>query len=115
MRDMGAVQAVGAGQAVATKGKQRKLGGNNALWGYIFILSQLVGLLVFSLIPLVSVFYLSMASWDGLGPITFVGLQNFIDQFTSGDLHIALLNTLYFTVISVPGSLIIALLVALAL
>ncbi|MFL5658760.1 MAG: carbohydrate ABC transporter permease [Ktedonobacteraceae bacterium] len=112
---MGTVQAVEAPQAVAMKGKQRNRGNRDTLWGYFFLLPQLLGLLLFSLIPLLSVFYLSIVSWDGLGPITFVGLQNFIDQFKSSDLHIALLNTLLFTVISVPGGLIFAMLIALAL
>ncbi len=112
---MGTVQAVEAAQAVATKGKQRNRRNRDALWGYGFLLPQLIGLLVFSLIPLVSVFYLSMVTWDGLGPITFVGLGNFIDQLQNSDLHIALLNTLFFTLITVPGGLIFALLVALAL
>ena len=112
---MGTVQAVEAAQAVATKGKQRNRRNRDALWGYFFLLPQLIGLLVFSLIPLVSVFYLSMVTWDGLGPITFVGLGNFIDQLQNSDLHIALLNTLFFTLITVPGGLIFALLVALAL
>src|SRR5436309_10189697 len=95
------VQAVEAPQAVVAKGKQRNREQRDALWGYVFLLPQLLGLLLFSLIPLVSVFYLSMASWDGLGPITFVGLQNFIDQLASSDLHIALLNTLFYTIIAV--------------
>lgn len=109
------VQSLEAPQALAAKGKRRNRGNSDALWGYVFLLPQLVGLLAFSLIPLLSVFYLSMASWDELGPITFVGLQNFIDQLKSDDLHIALLNTLYYTVIAVPGGLIFALLIALGL
>jgi multiple sugar transport system permease protein len=109
------VQAVEATQAVAMKGKQPKRRNTDVLWGYFFLLPQLLGLLLFSLIPLLSVFYLSMVSWDGLGPITFVGVQNFIEQLKSSDLHIALLNTLFFTLITVPGGLIFALLVALAL
>jgi multiple sugar transport system permease protein len=111
------VQAIESPLAVATKTKAKppNRGRMDALWGYTFLLPQLIGLLAFSLIPLISVFYLSMASWDGLGPITFVGLQNFIDQFKSDDLHIALLNTLYYTIIAVPGGLIFALLIALGL
>ena len=108
-------QTLEAPKAVATKGKQRNRRNRDALWGYFFLLPQLIGLLVFSLIPLVSVFYLSMASWDGLGPITFVGLENFIDQLKSSDLHIALLNTLFYTIIAVPGGLFFALLIALGL
>jgi multiple sugar transport system permease protein len=109
------VQSVEARQAVAMQGQERKRRNRDALWGYLFLFPQLVGLLLFSLIPLLSVFYLSMVSWDGLGPITFVALQNFIDQLQSSDLHIALLNTLFFTLITVPGGLIFAMLVALAL
>ena len=108
-------QTLEAPKAVATKGKPRKRGNSDALWGYTFLLPQLIGLLLFSIIPLISVFYLSMASWNGLGPITFVGLQNFIDQFQNSDLHIALLNTLAYTAIAVPGGLFLALLIALGL
>lgn len=109
------VQTVEAPQAIAMQGKQRRMKNRDTLWAYAFLLPQLVGLLLFSLIPLVSVFYLSLTNWSGLGSITFAGLQNFVDQFQSSDLHIALLNTLLFTVITVPGGLIFALLVALAL
>ncbi len=109
------VQSVETGKIVATKGKRRDRMERDALWGYVFLGPQLLGLLLFSLIPLLSVFYLSMANWDGLGPITFVGLSNFIDQLGNSDLHIALLNTLYYTLIAVPGGLIFALLIALGL
>jgi multiple sugar transport system permease protein len=93
----------------------RKRGFVEAMWGYLFILPQVVGMVAFVLIPLVSVFYLSMVSWDGLGPIQFVGFKNFLDQFASPDLHIAFVNTIYYTVLTVPGGIILALLVALAL
>ncbi|GER87442.1 sugar ABC transporter permease [Dictyobacter vulcani] len=88
---------------------------SDAFWGYFFILPQIVGLIVFALYPLVSVFVYSVNNWDGLGPMSFVGLQNYVDQFNSPDLHTALINTLYYTVLTVPGGLIISLLVALGL
>ncbi|HLZ59203.1 MAG TPA: sugar ABC transporter permease [Ktedonosporobacter sp.] len=87
----------------------------DTFWGYIFILPQVAGMVAFVLIPLVSVFYLSMVSWDGLGDIQFVGFQNFIDQFASEDLRIAFINTINYTLITVPGGIILALLTALAL
>ena len=108
-------QTVEAPLAVAAKRKPRERKNRDALWGYGFLMPQLLGLLLFSIIPLLSVFYLSMASWDGLGPITFVGLDNFIAQLQSSDLHIALLNTLFYTIIAVPGGLFFALLIALGL
>ncbi|HZR43433.1 MAG TPA: sugar ABC transporter permease [Ktedonobacteraceae bacterium] len=94
--------------------RRRRL--TEALWGYIFLFPQLLGLLAFSLVPLVTVFYLSSVKWDGLGPIQFVGLQNFIEQFApDSDLRIALINTSYYVLITVPGGIILALLIALGL
>ncbi len=111
------VQALDAPGAVATTatGKPHGREKKDIVWGYIFILPQLLGLLAFSLVPLIAVFYLSMSSWNGLGAISFVGFQNFIDQFQSDDLRIALLHTIYYTVLAVPGGLILAMLIALGL
>lgn len=88
---------------------------SDLLWALLFVGPQVIGLLVFSLIPLVSGFYLSLTNWDGFGNRTFIGLQNFGEQLQSAELHISLWNTLVYTVIAVPGGLILALLVALAL
>ena len=56
--------------------------------------------------------YLSLTNWNGFGDQTFVGLNNFVEQIASADLHIALWNTLLYTLIAVPGGLILAPLVA---
>ncbi|QBD83327.1 sugar ABC transporter permease [Ktedonosporobacter rubrisoli] len=86
-----------------------------ALWGGFFILPQMIGLIAFAIIPLVTVFALSVVNWDGLGAIRFVGLKNFTDQLADPNFRIAFANTLYYTVITVPGGIILALLVALGL
>jgi len=85
------------------------------LWALFFIGPQLLGLIVFSLIPLLSAFYLSFTDWDAFNSRTFVGVQNFVGQFTSPDLRIALWNTLVYTLIAVPGGLFLSLLVAMGL
>lgn len=109
------VQSLGDSRPLSTKQNLRKRNLKEALWGYFFILPQMIGLLAFALIPLIAVFYLSLNSWDGLGQIQFVGLQNFIDQIQGSDLRIALLNTILYTLIVVPGGLLLSLLVALGL
>jgi multiple sugar transport system permease protein len=85
------------------------------LWALFFVGPQVIGLVVFSAIPLLCAFYLSLTNWDGFGNQTFVGLDNFIDQIQSADLHIALWNSLLYTLIAVPGGLALALLVAMGL
>lgn len=105
-------------QSITTskKGLERRRARADALWGYLFILPQLVGLVAFALIPLIWVFYLSMVSWDGLGAVTFVGFQNFIDEFSpTSDFMLSLGHTIYYTLLTVPGSIIFALLAAVGL
>ncbi len=85
------------------------------LWGYLFILPQFVGLVAFGLIPLISVFVLSTTDWSGLGAKNFVGFNNYLDQFQAPDFQTAITNTIYYTVIVVPGGLVVALLAALGL
>lgn len=84
-------------------------------WAIFFIAPQLIGLIIFSLFPLITAFYLSVTNWGGFNEVSFVGMQNFVEQFQSPDLWIALRNSLIYTIIAVPGGLILALLVALGL
>ncbi|MCZ8523903.1 MULTISPECIES: carbohydrate ABC transporter permease [Paenibacillus] len=88
---------------------------SEGLWGYLFILPQSLGLLVFALIPLVSAFMLSLMKWDGFGSKQFVGLDNFAAQFASEDFRLSLFNTLWYTVLVVPTGILLAILVAVAL
>jgi multiple sugar transport system permease protein len=85
----------------------------DALWGLIFIAPQVLGLVVFSLIPVVYAFILSLMKWDGLGEREFIGLANFQNQFSDNRFQDAIIHTFIYTVISVPGSVIFALLIAL--
>ncbi|MDE7223306.1 MAG: sugar ABC transporter permease [Acetatifactor sp.] len=67
-------------------------------WGYIFLIPFVVVYLVFSFIPLVSTIYNSFfenyrSGLTQIGP-TFVGLDNFITIFTSGEVWIYAKNTM---------------------
>ena len=88
---------------------------SDALWGFFFIAPQLFGLLAFSLIPVGYAFVLSVMKWDGLGAREFVGFANFRAEFADKEFRDALIHTLYYTVISVPGGILVSLLLALAL
>jgi multiple sugar transport system permease protein len=88
---------------------------SDALWGLVFILPQLIGLLAFSLIPVVFAFVLSLMKWDGLGDQEYIGLKNFADQFQNREFKDALIHTFFYTLIAVPGGVAISLALALAL
>jgi len=87
---------------------------SDVLWGMFFIAPQVLGLLAFSLIPVVYAFILSVMQWDGLGTREYVGLENFREQFAESDFREALIHTVIYTVIAVPGGVTLSLLMALA-
>lgn len=101
--------------AVKTTGKLSRQRRSDIGWGYFFILPQLFGVLVFVLYPLGYVLVLSLIEWDGLGDRTFVGLSNYATELTNPDFLNALSNTVYYTAMTVPTTVILSLMAALAL
>lgn len=84
-------------------------------WAWLFLTPQLIGLIIFSLIPVIIAIGLSFMSWDGFGARTFVGIQNYINQFSNPDFWTATYNTLLYTLFTVPIGLSLALVLAVAL
>lgn len=83
--------------------------------GYLFLLPNIIGFIIFSLIPVVTAFVLSFTNWDGMQETKFIGLKNFVDLFKHDSFKIALKNTVIYTIGSVPLTLIIALAIAVLL
>lgn len=79
--------------------------------GYVFVLPSFVHLALFFLVPLGFSLWLSFHDWRGLNTSNppFVGLENY--QFMLGDRRWwnALLNTLYYTFVSVPLGMVVSL------
>lgn len=107
-------ETAGGGETRFGKPRRPRSGrhGRETLWAILFLSPQLVGLLVFALIPIVSVFGLSLMEWSGFGAMEFVGLSNYAEQLQSRELRVALRNTLVYTAITVPGGVSLALLIA---
>jgi multiple sugar transport system permease protein len=83
-----------------------------SLWALGFLAPQLVGLLVFMVGPLIFALFLSFTNWDGFGARTFAGLENYKYVFTDPQLAISARNTIWLTVMQVPGLLISGFIVA---
>jgi len=96
--------------------RQRSWQSKEALWGYIFVTPALVGFLVFTLIPVVTSFYLSLTDYDGISPNpNFIGAQNYQNLLQDSDFLNSLVHTVYFTLGAVPLGAFLSLLVAVAL
>ena len=87
-------------------------------YGYGFIMLWLIGLFVFTLIPMLFSLFLSFCKWDivtGLSTIKFIGLENFQKIFDDRKFYKALEVTFKFCLISIPFYLFVSLLVAMLL
>ncbi len=87
------------------------------LWGWVglFLLPSLLGMTIFTLIPILSSLGLTLFAWDLLTPPRFVGLDNFSQLAGDAAFWDALLHTLLFIAGYIPLVMALALGVALLL
>lgn len=100
--------------------KMSALERKNTLIAYSFLAPNFIGFVVFTLIPVIFSFALAFMDWGGGTDITFVGLNNFRYifkdfSFTKSNLGIALKNTVFYTAMTVPLTLLCSLGLALIL
>lgn len=95
--------------------KKKSLAVSRRRWGVVFILPQLISLICFGIIPIVIAFVLSFYEWNGFTIPEFVGIENFITVLKDPDMWTSVKNTAVYTVIYVPCSIILALLLAVVL
>jgi multiple sugar transport system permease protein len=88
----------------------------NDLRAYLFLLPWLISLVVFTAYPMFASFYFAFTKYNIVSPPEWVGLANFERMLSADPLFwTAVWNTTYFTLISVPLSLLLALGLALLL
>ncbi|MFC5432283.1 carbohydrate ABC transporter permease [Microbacterium suwonense] len=80
-----------------------------------FASPALVGLALFTIVPVVLSIVMSFFDWPTFGDRTFNGGANYVRLFEDPNFLPALRNTLVFTVLYVPASIILSLLLALGL
>ena len=81
---------------------------------YLFVLPQVVGLVVFIAVPLVSSLGYSFTHWDLVAPSpTFVGWQNWVDLMHDPRIPKVLFNTFKFVLLGTTSFLLFSLLAAL--
>ena len=83
--------------------------------GYLFVLPALLYVLVTFVAPAAYALYVSTVDWGIDGPRAFLGLENYRAVSTDKMFWLTMRNTAYFTALEVPGTVVCALLAALAL
>jgi multiple sugar transport system permease protein len=82
------------------------------LAGYLFIAPVILGYLIWVAGPMIMAIWLSLTEWDMLRPATFVGLSNYQLMLHDDLFWKSLAVTFYFTLVSVPLSLVLSFAVA---
>jgi len=80
--------------------------------GYGLLAPSLFGMVTFLLLPMLVVLWLSVHRWDLLGPITYVGLDNWGSVLTDPSFATSLLVTVLFIAIVVPTQSVLGLIAA---
>ncbi len=89
-----------------TRRSQRKL----APW--LFLAPGMLMFLVYVIVPILQSIWISFHEWDGLGPMTWVGLQNYVDLLDDDSFYTSLENNVIWLalyLLAVPAGLFIAL------
>lgn len=107
-------------QAMTARRKMSKQEKRNALIAYSFLAPNFIGFIIFTMIPVIFSIILAFLDWGGGAKITFVGFDNFRTifkdfSFTKSNLGIALKNTVFYTLATVPLTIVFSLGLALVL
>lgn len=86
------------------------------LWGWLFILPTMAGLVILNIIPIIQTIYQSFFKTGAFGKGNiFIGLDNYRKLFSDSTVWQALWNTVKYALVEVPFSIAIALVIAVLL
>lgn len=83
------------------------------LVGYLFILPDFSGLIIFMIFPIILGFSISLHSWNGIGKMLWVGLKNYHQMFSDPTFIHSVYITIKYVILFVPINFLISLLLAL--
>lgn len=98
-----------------SKVKRTALQRREAKAGFLMISPILVGITLFTVLPVLFSLFISFTDWNMLHDYNWVGLKNYKDVLGSKMLNTVSKNTLVYCLIAIPGSIITGMLLALAM
>lgn len=99
-------------QKVAKTGRER----SEFIWGWLFILPTMIGLIILNIIPIFQTIYQSFFKTGDFGRgNVFVGFDNYVKVFGDSEVWQSLINTFKYAIVEVPFSICIALVLAVLL
>jgi raffinose/stachyose/melibiose transport system permease protein len=99
--------------AESTSRVSRQRGARETRWaGWLFVLPALIVYAAFVLLPLAMTVFYSTQRWNGIGPSTFVGIDNYVKTVTDPNLFVTIVNAFklifFFSFVPVTLGLLVA-------
>ena len=98
---------VAPAKSAPKKGMKKSL--RESLIAYSFIAPNFIGFCIITLVPMVMSIGLAFCEWDGVHPVEFIGLKNFIDLLDDETFKASFINTIVYCVGTVPLTLVCSL------
>lgn len=89
---------------------EKKRGNRLLIW--VFLAPTVIGLGLFSFVPIIGSFLLAFFRWDIITAPEFIGFGNFVDLATNPTVRVSFLNTIGFVIVAVTLQIAVALLLA---
>ncbi len=99
----------------SNKNKGMSLNMRNTLVGMTFILPNFIGFCLFTLVPVIFSFILSLMKWDGFNEMKFVGFKNFVKIFKDSKFIESIILTFEYSFFTVVLTMILSLALAILL
>lgn len=97
--------------------KKSKYGKSEARTAYLMLLPSFLGVIIFLILPMLFVLYLSFTQWNfakGFSGIEFNGIENYVRMLTDDRVKTSLVNNLIY-LLNVPITIVLAILLGTAL
>ncbi|WP_179393871.1 carbohydrate ABC transporter permease [Lacticaseibacillus absianus] len=85
---------------------------DQVFWGYLFMLPTVAGLIILNIKPAIDTIIMSFSRSTGFGNMTFAGWANYQKLFADKEVWQSLLNTILYSVVSVPLIVVFSMLAA---
>ncbi|GEK05233.1 ABC transporter permease [Schleiferilactobacillus harbinensis] len=105
------MQATKPIKSVSARQRRRK----NLFTAWTFIGPNFIGFFIFTMIPVVFSFVLAFMNWDSFNAPTWAGFTNFTRMFGDETFKISFMNTIYYTIGTVPITMVLSLFFAILL
>ena len=96
------------------KRKMTRMETREAIAGYLYLLPNFIGFVIFTGIPIFLGLLISFTDYNGF-KWKFVGIKNYVKMFGNSQFQQAFINNLFYSLTSVPLTILLSLLLALAL